>query len=162
MHALAKITRPFALHRSLIGVAAIAAFVLASVAWYLGSPLFLRTTADEPLRAVTATVAQGRLNIVDDLHRGTGSVRIVAVGPTRYVRFEGVAIANGPDLHVYLAPQTGGRFEATRSLYLGSLKATNGSFQYEIPAAMDVSAYRSVVVWCRAFGVLFTWADLAS
>ena len=162
MNALATITRPFALHRWLVGVAAACALLLGSAAWYFGSPLFLRTTADEALGAVTATLAQGHLNVVDDLHRGTGAVRIVTVGATRHVRFDDVAIANGPDLHVYLASQTGGRFEVAGALYLGPLKATNGSFQYEVPAAMDLSSYRSVVVWCRAFGVLFTWADLAS
>ena len=42
----------------------------------------------------------------------------------------------------------------------GALKATNGSFNYKVPAGMTVADYKSVVVWCRAFGVLITWADL--
>jgi len=25
---------------------------------------------------------------------------------------------------------------------------------------VDLASYRSVVVWCRAFSVLITWADL--
>ena len=50
--------------------------------------------------------------------------------------------------------------ERGNELYLGALKATNGSFNYELPATVDVEIYRSVVVWCRAFRVLITWADL--
>jgi hypothetical protein len=71
-----------------------------------------------------------------------------------------VAIQNGPDLHVYLARGNGGAYDGSRDLYLGALKATNGSFNYELPADTRVADYKSVVVWCRAFTVLFTWADL--
>ncbi len=63
-------------------------------------------------------------------------------------------------MHVYLSRERGGAWSETTSLYLGPLKATNGSFNYEIPAGTDVAIYRSVVVWCRAFSVLVTWADL--
>ena len=40
------------------------------------------------------------------------------------------------------------------------LKATNGSFNYTVPAEADLSSIKSVVVWCRQFSVLVTWADL--
>ncbi len=56
--------------------------------------------------------------------------------------------------------ETGGTWSASTSLYLGPLKATNGSFNYEIPAAADLASSKSVVAWCRAFSVLTTWADL--
>jgi hypothetical protein len=150
--------------------------------WWTLSPLFLTTTLNEdlPVRA-TATVApagstptatsaatpagpkvlaMGQLQRVDDLHRGTGPVTLVEVDGKTFVRFENVAIQNGPDLHVYLGRGTGGAYDGDRDLYLGTLKATNGSFNYELPAGTPVSDYRSVVVWCRAFTVLFTWADL--
>jgi len=87
-------------------------------------------------------------------------VRIVDIGGQRFVRFEDVAITNAPDVHVYLSRETGGKWAETTSLYLGPLKATNGSFNYELPAGTDVAPYKSVVVWCRAFRVLITWADL--
>ena len=101
----------------------------------------------------------GELNFVDDIHNGKGPVRIVDVGGQRFVRFEDVAISNAPDVHVYLSRETGGKWDEGTSLYLGALKATNGSFNYELPGGTDVTSYRSVVVWCRAFHVL-TWADL--
>ena len=150
-------------------------------AWWTISPLFLTTTLSEDLPRATATVAPsalatikgppptaagpkvlatGQLQRVDDLHRGTGPVSLVELDGRTFVRFDNVAIQNGPDLHVYLARGMGGAYDGTRDLYLGALKATNGSFNYELPAGTAVADYKSVVVWCRAFTVLFTWADL--
>jgi hypothetical protein len=172
--------------------AVIAAIALAGAAWYLGSPLFIRTTLNEDLPAASsaptaaaqataagtsaltrapATVAptaaagpvvlaEGQLQFVDSLHNGKGPVRLVRVGDQRLLRFEDVAITNAPDVHVYLSRETGGKWSESTSLYLGALKATNGSFNYDIPANADLSLYKSVVVWCRAFSVLVTWADL--
>lgn len=171
--------------------AVLVAVLIAGAAWYLGSPLFIRTTLEEALPTLTprpapaptaatgaaqsaapatqaataapaapVVLAQGELGFVDQLHNGKGPVRIVRVGDQRLVRFESVAITNAPDIHVYLSREIGGKWAESTSLYLGALKATNGSFNYDIPAAADLSLYKSVVVWCRAFSVLITWADL--
>ncbi len=164
---------------------AIVLVVAGAFGWWTISPLFLTTTLNDdlPVRATasvapaasiatatataaTATaavpkvLAMGQLQRVDDLHRGTGPVTLVEVDGKTFVRFENVAIQNGPDLHVYLARGMGGAYDGGRDLYLGALKATNGSFNYELPGGTPVSDYKSVVVWCRAFTVLFTWADL--
>lgn len=164
--------------------AGVAGIVLggASLAWYLGSPLFIRTTANEafPTAAPTSiaanatgsaavpvatlagpvTVATGELGYVDAIHNGKGTVLLVRTGPTVVLRFESVAITNAPDVHVYLSRETGGKWNEATSLYLGPLKATNGSFNYGVPAEADLSLYKSVVVWCRQFSVLITWAEL--
>lgn len=162
---------------------ALALVAAGAFGWWTITPLFLTTTLHEdlPVRA-TPTVAptassadttaatpalagpkvlaMGQLQRVDDLHRGSGPVSLVELDGKTFLRFENVAIQNGPDLHVYLARGIGGAYDGSRDLYLGALKATNGSFNYELPAGTSVSDYRSVVVWCRAFTVLFTWADL--
>ena len=111
--------------------------------------------------AKTLLLAMGELRYVDAIHNGKGPVRIVDVGGERFVRFEDVALTNAPDVHVYLSRESGGKWTEATSLYLGPLKATNGSFNYGVPAGTDTAQYRSVVVWCRAFGVLISWADLA-
>lgn len=163
---------------------ALAAVLVAAGAfgWWTVSPLFLTTTLNEDLPRATGTItpaasttptaattaapaspkllAIGQLQRIDDLHRGTGPVSLVELDGKTFVRFENVAIQNGPDLHVYLARGMGGAYDGGRDLYLGALRATNGSFNYELPAGTSVSDYRSIVVWCRAFTVLFTWADL--
>src|SRR5712691_13448456 len=180
MGALAPVATFFAGHPIRIGGAAALLLVLAALGWYLGSPLFIRTYTNEPLPAPTTSAAtsqpsaatvtsartgprvlvMGELGYVDSIHNGKGPVRIVELGGERFVRFEDVAITNAPDVHVYLSRETGGKWTETTSLYLGALKATNGSFNYELPAAIDLASYKSVVVWCRAFRVLITWADL--
>lgn len=154
----------------------------AAFAWWTISPLFLTTTVVETTTAATVTVvpataapaaappapgapvarlvARGELQRVDDAHRGTGPVVLFELEGKQIVRFENVAIQNGPDLHVYLGRGSGGAYDGAKDLYLGALKATNGTFTYELPAGAKVEDYRSVVVWCRAFAVLFTWADL--
>ena len=170
------------------GAVIIVVLCVAAVAWYLGSPLFIRTTANEafptaaPVQPVSGssaatgasggtatptsvaptprTIATGTLGYVDAQHNGTGSVLLVRVGDAAVLRFENVAITNAPDVHVYLSPETGGKWSGPTSLYLGPLKATNGSFNYPVPTDADLSRYKSVVVWCRQFAVLVTWADL--
>ena len=168
-----------------IRVAAFAgAGLIVAAAWYLGSPLFIQTTVNEPAPtlaigtarasvvpgttplavisadALTQVIARGELQYVDSLHNGKGAVILIRVDVRRFLRFEDVAITNAPDVYVYLSRETGGRWSEATSLYLGPLKATNGSFNYEIAGGTDLSPYRSVVVWCRAFSVLVTWADL--
>lgn len=173
--------------RSVQAALALVLVVSGAFGWWTISPLFLTTTLSEDLPArATATAAattaasaptaptiaptsapagpkvlsMGQLQRVDDLHRGTGPVSLIELDGKTYLRFDNVAIQNGPDLHVYLARGMGGAYDGSRDLYLGALKATNGSFNYELPAGTPLADYKSVVVWCRAFTVLFTWADL--
>jgi len=165
-----------------IAAAVLAVIVAASVLWYLGSPLFIRTYRSDalpepspaaasaqtsaqpdttpPSPAGPRVIATGELQYVDAIHNGKGPVRIVDVAGQRLVRFEDVAITNAPDVHVYLSRETGGAWSEATSLYLGPLKATDGSFHYEVPATADPAMYGSVVIWCRPFHVLVTWADL--
>ena len=168
-----------------------AAILLLAAGWYLGSPLFIRTTANEALptaaiaptppglspaatlgvvpspsfSAQTTFSNRGQLQYVDALHNGKGAVVLGVTGSCcpvadRYfLRFEDVAITNAPDVHVYLSKELGGKWSESTSKYLGPLKATNGSFNYDV-APSDAGEYKSVVVWCRVFAVLITWADL--
>lgn len=156
-------------------------------AWWTISPLFLTTTLNERTLEATVTFARaaspapiprattgaapsvapvarllgrGELQRVDDLHQGKGPVVLFELDGKLVLRFEEVTIQNGPDLHVYLGRGMGGAYDGSNDLYLGTLKATIGTFTYELPAGTSAADYKSVVVWCRAFSVLFTWADL--
>jgi len=40
------------------------------------------------------------------------------------------------------------------------LKGNIGNQQYELPGDVTVSRYSTVVIWCRAFSVLFARAPL--
>jgi len=130
--------------------------------WWTISPLFITTTSVETGSAVTGgrVIARGQLAVVDSVHKGSGPVEIAEVGGKKVVRFLDVAIQNGPDLHVYLGRGSGGAYDGARDLYIGALKATNGTFSYDLPASVNLGDYKSVIVWCRAFFTLFTYADL--
>ena len=184
MRRVDRVIRVFDGHPGRLGVALLAFGALFVIAWYLAAPLFVRTYVNEalpaaapvipastgrtqPTAATTAVpsdgprvLASGGLGYVDSLHNGKGPVLIVEVGAQRFVRFDDVMLTNAPDVHVYLSREAGGRWSEATSLYLGALKGTNGSFNYELPATVDLASYRSVVVWCRAFRVLISWADL--
>jgi hypothetical protein len=43
---------------------------------------------------------------------------------------------------------------------MGRLKANIGNQNYPIPAGTDMTKYDTVLIWCRAFSVLFGSADL--
>jgi hypothetical protein len=70
-------------------------------------------------------------------------------------------VDNGPDLRVYLAAgpaMTEGDVDDFEDL--GGLKGNIGNQQYEIPDELDLHRYSTVVIWCRAFSVLFARAPL--
>ena len=97
----------------------------------------------------------------DDFHFARGTARVVETGPGAFtVRLEDFSVRNGPDLYVYLSADPTGY--ADGAIELGSLKATDGSFNYEVPPGVDVEAFGSVVIWCRAFSVQFGVAQLAA
>lgn len=107
-------------------------------------------TPDEP-----RTLAVATLRHLDPVHYGSGRVLLLQVGARRLLRFDQVDIAGAPNMFVYLSERTDG--QPGRYLDLGPLRATTGSFNYDIPADADLSATRSVVVWCRAFTLTVTY-----
>jgi hypothetical protein len=103
-------------------------------------------------------VQSGKFVGADDFHFGRGDAQLIQTGPNSYVlRFENFSVRNGPDLFVYLSEDASGK-TINEALNLGKLKATDGAFNYEIPASVDVSKIKSAVVWCKQFAVLFTHA----
>ncbi len=96
----------------------------------------------------------------DAEHATSGSVRVLELADgTRFVRVEGLATSDGPDLHVWLSDQPSGgdwgSYDDGRWVTLGELKATHGDHNYEIPASARIAGMRSVVIWCDRFTVAF-------
>ncbi len=103
--------------------------------------------------------AQGEFQGADDFHFGRGNAVLIETAPETYVlRFEEFSVRNGPDLFVYLSPSADGY--ADGALELGELKGTDGAFNYEVPPGTDVSRFKSAVIWCKAFSVVFATATL--
>ena len=63
---------------------------------------------------------------------------------------------NGPDLFIYLSKDLTNK----DFVNLGEIKATKGNVNYEVNSSIDTTQYKNVLVWCRAFGVLFSYAEL--
>jgi hypothetical protein len=113
-----------------------------------------------PAAATLAPTRSGTFTGADDFHFGRGTASLIETAPgTWIVRFDDFSVRNGPDLYVYLSPESDGY--ATSAIELGALKATDGSFNYEVPAGTDVAAAGSVIVWCKQFAVLFAVAPLS-
>ena len=130
------------------------------LAWYLGSPLFIRVELQEDVATASGPViATGTFSGADEFHFGGGTVSVVEVGPDEYsLRFEDFSVRNGPDLFVYLSPDPDGYVEG--SYQVGRLRATDGSFVEELNVGAPGDTARSVVIWCKQFGVLFAVAPL--
>jgi hypothetical protein len=160
--------------------------------WYLGSPLVLSSTVDEPApnvaarpspspAAPTASPApadvpgasptpsptpaplalSGAFKGADEFHFGRGTATLIETDPgTFVVRLEDFEVRNGPDLFVYLSPKADGY--ARDAVELGKLKADKGNQNYNVPAGVDPTSAKSVVIWCKQFSVLFATAPLGT
>jgi hypothetical protein len=110
-------------------------------------------------------VVQGQFQDADSFHKGAGQATIYQLLDSNHVlRFENFEATNGPDLHVLLAkhPAPTSRDQIMEGyLDLGSLKGNIGNQNYDIPAGTDISEYRSIVIYCMPFHVIFSTASLS-
>jgi hypothetical protein len=107
-------------------------------------------------------VSQGSFRPLGHDARGTALV-IEAADDNTYLRFEDLEVENGPDLKVYLSRAHADAPEdelAADIIDLGGLKGNIGNQNYLVPASVDLTQYRSAVIWCRRFSVGFAVAPL--
>ena len=142
--------------------------LVASAGIWAISPYFTNSIIDEALPTAGAeppmmkeemTSNSGKfIGVGDGIHDAQGDAMILTLEDgSRYLRFENFKSTNGPDLYVYLATDD----KATDFVNLGRLKANMGNQNYEIPESVDLSNYDNVLIWCKAFSVLFGSAELA-
>lgn len=106
-------------------------------------------------------VRQGMFINGDALHRGRGIVsQVITSEGTNMLQFKNFDVTPGPDLYVYLSknPNAVSDKDPGEFVSLGKLQNTSGDQVYNLPDNAD--EYQSVFVWCRAFGVAFTVAQL--
>ena len=102
-------------------------------------------------------VMRGPFTIEDTLgHPASGQVRVIETADSTIVRFEDYNGTNGPDLRIYLATD----LNATEFVDLGKPRGNMGNINYVIPDDVDLDDYMYVMTWCRAFGVLFDYAEI--
>ncbi|MFN3744260.1 MAG: DM13 domain-containing protein [Hyphomicrobiaceae bacterium] len=129
--------------------------------------LFPPPPAAETLTEADATapiVARGMFihaDPSDPVHWGTGAVSVRRGSVYLEESFE---VGPGPKYHVYLVPKPqfrrSGDLKGQMFVDLGRLRSFKGSQRYAIPTGVDISKYASVIIWCEAFSVLISPADL--
>lgn len=110
-------------------------------------------TKEDRMPAGQPTIVS-RANMVAGAHDVSGQALIVKAGDANFLRFENLKTINGPDLRIYLSSA----LNNSDIVDLGDIRATEGSVNYPIPAGTDLSKYKNALIWCRAFGVLFSYA----
>lgn len=160
--------------RALIAIA-IAVLVALPIAYYLISPLFIVIEVNEtsplndsntistsqPVPGLNVTemivsniLAEGEFKPGD--HDVAGRAVLIESEGSKTLRFEDFDTVNGPDLFIYLSKD----LEAKEFVNLGRIKATKGNVNYEVDSSIDTTQYNKVLVWCKAFSVLFSYAEL--
>lgn len=112
---------------------------------------------------VPIVIGQGQFVDGDSFHKGSGTATLYEGPNGEYLlRLDDFAATNGPDLHVLLSanPTPVDHDSLGDYLDLGSLKGNIGDQNYEIPAGIDVQQYKSVIVYCLPFQVIFATATL--
>ncbi|MEO0492706.1 MAG: DM13 domain-containing protein [Actinomycetota bacterium] len=124
----------------------------------------LEVEAADAMPDMIEIVTEASGTFIDRSHPAEGVASVLGDGTgQRFLRFEQFATDNGPDLNVYLSTADpdapAGEFDDD-FIDLGDLKGNIGDQNYEIPADVDLSRYRTVVIWCVRFGVAFGAAEL--
>jgi hypothetical protein len=146
--------------------------VAGAIGWYAFRPekLFVNQSVNEEFPTASAnssnapqTIFSGSFHGVAHETRGTATVYQLVDGK-RVLRFADFETSNGPDVNVYLAAAEDANDNETVTnagfVSLGSIKGNVGDQNYDLPADLDLNKYRSVVIWCKRFGVNFGTAPL--
>jgi hypothetical protein len=120
-------------------------------------------TINENMTEAATTLGQTSLligefvGVNDGIHNAEGLAKVIQLDDgSMILRLENFKATNGPDLYVYLAAD----YSASDIVNLGRLKGNIGNQNYDIPEGTDFSRYNTVLIWCKAFSVLFGSAQL--
>lgn len=120
---------------------------------------------EEPLEEPSGVEELGSGEFRSLEHGTTGLARMVELDDgSRFVRLEDLDTSDGPDLRIYLTDQPlsddWGVWDDGEYVDLGPLKGNIGDSNYQVPADVDLSGFRTVVIWCRRFTVGFGVAPI--
>ena len=150
-----------------------AVLAVGAVLWFAFRPerLFVNAKVNESLASVqgdatqATTVAAGTFHGVHHETKGMATILRLADGK-RVLRLSGFETSNGPDVRVYLVAASDATDNDTVTnagfIEVGALKGNIGDQNYDVPASIDLTKYRTVTIWCRRFGVNFGSAPLVA
>jgi hypothetical protein len=157
------------------GVRAVSAILIALDLFVSGgaghdtAPAFVSTATTAPSTHATATTAPAATTLTGafdhrvsvDTVAGNGILGKTSDGKV-VLCFEKLNSANGPDLHVYLSKQVSPATtqQVMDGVEVGKLRATQGTSNYELATTTDSTQFKSVVIYCKSFAVVFGYANL--
>ncbi len=94
-----------------------------------------------------------------------GDWQIVQENGQTLIRFDdSFKTKGGPDLKVFLSPSSitdvSGKTATDGSLQLGKLQSTEGSQDYILPEGLFLEDYKSILIHCEQYSVLWGGSDL--
>ena len=120
-----------------------------------------KTISLDALKSSGKVFKSGPFTQTEALHKGKGQAIIYTIDQGAILSFEDFSVTKGPDLLVYLSKKEkleGSRPDIGEFVSLGKLKKSKGNQTYTLPE--NYTDYKSVLIWCRAFGILFSSASL--
>lgn len=114
-------------------------------------------TVEPKFDAETGVTTAGPFPIAGTLaHPASGMVEVIQSPEENLIYFKNYSGTNGPELYVYLSKDK----DAKEFISLGEAKGNKGDIIYGVPLDVDISEYKYVLTWCKAFGVLFDYAQI--
>lgn len=115
--------------------------------------------------ASASTLEQKTGTWVKKDYKITGQWSIEQRGDQQVILFnEQFKTKKGPDLKLFLSPQSidevTGRTATNNAVFIAELKSSHGSQEYVLPAGIDVRNFRSLVIHCEQFSVLWGGTSL--
>lgn len=89
-------------------------------------------------------------------HPASGEISLIRSPEETLIQYQDYDGTNGPDLFVYLSKD----LEAKDFIDLGPAKGNKGNIIYGVPLDANLDEYPYVLTWCKAFGVLFDYAQI--
>ena len=140
------------------------------IAWYLFRPEKLlissKVNEDFPHTAESGNqeiIFEGNFKPVAHEAEGVATVYDTG-GGNKVLRFTDFIFSNCPYFHVYLVaaddPMDSETVKQSEVYELGSIKGNVGNQNYELSSDVDLNKFKSVVIWCKRFGVNFAVAKL--
>jgi len=135
--------------------------------WWAFSPLLFDTVANDKIveSQTDQVLGIGKFKDADRSHKGSGDAKLLkrADGGVE-IQLANFEVTNGPDLVVYVSSSAviEKSSDVTDSTWtnIAKLKGNKGDQVYELPNDVNTDDVKSIVIWCEAFGVLFSSAVL--
>jgi len=126
---------------------------------------FAQTVYAAPIQATASMAASLNQNFIEKKYSIKGQWSVVQENGKTIIRLsDDFKTKNGPDLKIFLSPQSigdvTGRTALDGAVTLGRLKSNKGTQDYVVPNGVSLADFSSVLIHCEAFSVLWGGGSL--